>query len=228
MSLRCPSCGSRNTGVVQRPVESSSGCGSFLIGVVVVVAGIIWVGSKIFSSSPSSASDQVVASATEVSASAVDQTPIAASSSVAADTSVPTEVAASDVGSDVASSPASTTVAASTDASAPATSPAGLPRTFQTSFDCSKASADDETAICSDAGLAAMDRQLDELYHSTLQTISNPKALEQSESDWLATRQMCNKDLDCLRHAYGARIGQFLGSLGSKPLLASDAATVQQ
>lgn len=95
-------------------------------------------------------------------------------------------------------------------------------QTFSTSFDCRRATHDDEAAICGDAGLAAMDRQLSQLYGTTMKTISDPQALKQSESDWVITRRMCNKDVDCIRHLYGERIGQFLGSLGSKPLLAQD------
>ncbi|WP_157642217.1 lysozyme inhibitor LprI family protein [Burkholderia ubonensis] len=95
----------------------------------------------------------------------------------------------------------------------------GLAKTFPTSFDCAHASNDDEIAVCGDPGLAAMDRQLGQLYNAALKTISDPSALKKSESDWLLTRHMCNGDLECLRRAYGERIGQFLGSLGSKPLI---------
>ncbi|OXI33454.1 lysozyme inhibitor LprI family protein [Burkholderia aenigmatica] len=94
--------------------------------------------------------------------------------------------------------------------------------TFATGFDCSRASHDDEVAVCHDPGLAAMDQRLAQLYAAALQTVSDPEALRQSESDWIATRHQCGKDLDCLRRAYGERIGQFVGSLGSKPLLSAD------
>ena len=96
---------------------------------------------------------------------------------------------------------------------------------FTTSFDCRRAKADDEIAICGDAGLAAMDRQLGQLYDAAMKTISDPQALRQSESDWVITRHMCNSDVECLRHAYGERIGQFMGSLGSKPLIAAGSQT---
>lgn len=95
--------------------------------------------------------------------------------------------------------------------------------TFAASFDCSRASYADESAICRDPGLAAMDRRLAQLYAAALQTVSDPESLRQSESDWVATRHQCGQDLDCLRRAYGERIGQFVGSLGSKPLLPADA-----
>jgi uncharacterized protein YecT (DUF1311 family) len=106
--------------------------------------------------------------------------------------------------------------------------PTAQSQTFLTSFDCRRATNDDEIAICDDAGLAAMDLQLSQLYASAMKTISDPQALERSESDWVLTRQMCDKDVDCLRHAYGERIGQFLGSVGSKPLLATNLQTDKQ
>ncbi|MXN76026.1 DUF1311 domain-containing protein [Burkholderia sp. 4701] len=96
-------------------------------------------------------------------------------------------------------------------------------QTFATSFDCSQASQDDESAICHDPGLAAMDRRLAQLYSAALHTVPDPESLRQSESDWIAARHQCGKDLDCLRRAYGERIGQFTGSLGSRPLLPTEA-----
>jgi uncharacterized protein len=86
-------------------------------------------------------------------------------------------------------------------------------QTFLTSFDCGRAKADDEFVICGDAGLAAMDRQLGQLYAAAMQTVSDPGALKRSESDWVITRHMCNSDIECLRHAYAERIGQLTGSL---------------
>jgi uncharacterized protein YecT (DUF1311 family) len=95
-------------------------------------------------------------------------------------------------------------------------------QTFATSFDCSRASHDDESAICHDAGLAAMDRRLAQLYSAAMNTISDPESLRHAESDWIIVRRQCGKDLDCLRRAYGERIGQFVGSLGSRPLLPAE------
>ncbi|WP_186237330.1 lysozyme inhibitor LprI family protein [Burkholderia gladioli] len=104
----------------------------------------------------------------------------------------------------------------------------GSRRSFETSFDCNLASHDDEVAICGDAGLAAMDKRLGQLYDATMKTIADPDALRQSEAEWVGVRHGCNSDLDCLRHAYGERIGQFLGSVGSKPLIATNSPSVEQ
>lgn len=93
---------------------------------------------------------------------------------------------------------------------------------YSTSFDCARATHNDELAICGDAGLAAMDRHLNQLYDSSMTTISDPQALKKSEANWVIARQSCNQDVDCLRRMYGERIGQFMGSLGSKPLLATE------
>ncbi|ACA96175.1 MULTISPECIES: lysozyme inhibitor LprI family protein [Burkholderia cepacia complex] len=95
-------------------------------------------------------------------------------------------------------------------------------RTFVTSFNCLQASHDDEWAICHDPGLAAMDRRLAQLYSAALQNSSDTEALRQSESNWVTARHQCGKDLDCLRRAYGERIGQFVGSLGSRPVLSTE------
>jgi uncharacterized protein len=91
--------------------------------------------------------------------------------------------------------------------------------TYATSFDCTKATHEDEVAICGDPGLAAMDVELGELYQSAMKTVSDPAALSKSEAGWVIARNMCDSDLTCLRRAYGERIGQFKGSLGSPPLL---------
>ncbi len=93
---------------------------------------------------------------------------------------------------------------------------------FPTSFDCSKASYGDESTICHDPGLAAMDRRLSELYTAALNRAADQDALTQSEAAWVTTRHQCGSDLDCLRHAYGERIGRFTGSLGSQPVTQAD------
>lgn len=110
----------------------------------------------------------------------------------------------------------------SNDTSDAVNDPAVPTRTFVTSFDCLQASHDDEWAICHNPGLAAMDRRLAQLYSTALQNISDTEALRQSEANWVTARHQCGKDLDCLRRAYGERIGQFVGSLGSRPILSTE------
>lgn len=217
LSLRCPGCGGRNIGVVQPP-RSSSGCGPVLLVAFIVVVAIVWAVSRSGgnSSSPSSAPEPIAASGADAAGQAAP--PITASDGAIAPSSEPGPVSVSD--SNTASDISGTNPEALNDASAPALA-GGSPQkaVYATSFDCAKATHEDEIAICGDPGLAAMDVELAQLYQSTLATISDPKALAQSESGWLVARQMCDGDLDCLRRAYGERIGQFKGSLGSPPLL---------
>ncbi|ADG17724.1 protein of unknown function DUF1311 [Paraburkholderia atlantica] len=216
MSSRCPNCGSRNVDVV-RSSSSFSGLAKKALGVV----GFILVLGAIGRHSGESSSQVAPSAASAVEASAVVATPasdiasevasssVVASEPVEAASAASVEAIAESGGSEVPAIGASQSVVGVT----------GLAKTFLTSFDCAQASNDDEIAVCGDPGLAAQDRQLGQLYDAALKTISDPLALKKSESDWLLTRHMCNRDLECLRHVYGERIGQFLGSLGSKPLI---------
>ena len=188
-----------------------------LVALLVVIA-IVWAVSRSggSSSSPSSASEPVAASGAGAAGQAPP--PITASDGAIAPSSESSPASASD--SSAASEISGTNPEALNGASAPALA-GGSPQKaiYVTSFDCAKATHEDEIAICGDPGLAAMDVELAQLYQSTLATISDPNALAQAESGWLVARQMCDGDLDCLRRAYGERIGQFKGSLGSPPLL---------
>nr|WKF61616.1 hypothetical protein HUO10_006148 [Paraburkholderia busanensis] len=224
-SLRCPGCGGSNVEIVQRPVRSSSGCGPVVLVAVLVIVAIIWATSH--SGSDSSAS--VATAASE---------PIGMSAEGASEQSA--TQSATKIGNSPDSTASDAVIAASetVDASDSAaldnqgkgaasdvtitTDKSGSQATYVTSFDCSKATQQDEAAICSDPGLAAMDVELAELYQSALKSISDPKALVQSESGWVTARHLCDRDLECLRRAYGARIGQFKGSLGSPPLIPAE------
>jgi uncharacterized protein YecT (DUF1311 family) len=200
-----------------------------LVAIVIVVA-IIWAISHFggSSSTPSSSTSEPAATSAVDAASQADQQ---AASGVDAASAAPYATAASDTPPMSASPgdiPASNgqTGSATADTSTANAAPPPKP-IFATSFDCSKATHEDEVAICGDPALAAMDTELAELYESALKSISDPKALAQSEAGWVTARHMCDGDLDCLRRAYGARIGQFKGSLGSPPLLPSDAQAKQ-
>ncbi|VVE06823.1 Lipoprotein LprI [Pandoraea communis] len=94
-------------------------------------------------------------------------------------------------------------------------------RTFVTSFDCTRAVSDDETAICSDPGLAAMDVELGRLYGDAQMSARDPASLRQSQLEWLASRRACGGELICLRRKYGERIGQFNGAVGAAPLISA-------
>ena len=224
-SLRCPGCGSKDIEIVEPPLRSSSGCGPVVLVAIVVVIAIIWAVSRPGSSSSASSSptsESVGASAVDAASQAGQQ---AASGVDAASTSQDVMPASDTPPMPVSTSDASVPNGQSTDAIENTSGTAKTPftkSTFATSFDCSNADHEDEVAICGDPGLAAMDTELAQLYQSALQSISDPKALAESESGWVTARHLCDGDLDCLRRAYGQRIGQFKGSPGSPPLLPTD------
>ncbi len=80
------------------------------------------------------------------------------------------------------------------------------------SFDCARAATPIERAICADAGLARLDRQVAEVYQQKLRDSYEPGAkdkLKQGQRDWLATRnKMCGGPAPgaCLTKLYGARL----------------------
>jgi uncharacterized protein len=80
--------------------------------------------------------------------------------------------------------------------------------TYRTSFNCSAAVRPDERTICSDPGLAAMDVELASLYAALMRSVPDPARLGSEQAYWQSTRIRCGSDLNCLRHAYGMRIGQ--------------------
>jgi uncharacterized protein len=81
------------------------------------------------------------------------------------------------------------------------------------SFDCAKASSDVEKLICSDAGLAELDRSLADLYHRVLENTpkGEQKLLKAEQRGWVKGRDDCWKadDLrDCVAGEYRARIDE--------------------
>jgi uncharacterized protein YecT (DUF1311 family) len=80
------------------------------------------------------------------------------------------------------------------------------------SFDCRKAATQIEHAICADAGLARLDRQVGETYQVGLKNAYEPGAqekLRQSQRDWVAKRNKTCGSGDagsCLTKAYRDRL----------------------
>lgn len=209
--------------------------GKFLlygVGVCVIGAAMSSLTASKDEVAPEAAVSDQGASATQSAQAPASETPESTDSATTAKqtvTQAPSENSGSTAAGELSQSSDTIALAPSSQDHAPQDSDsaetstaASQAQTFLTSFDCRRAKADDEIAICGDAGLAAMDRQLGQLYDAAIKSISDPQALKQSESDWVITRHMCNGDVECLRHAYGVRIGQFLGSMGSKPLIATD------
>lgn len=90
--------------------------------------------------------------------------------------------------------------ASAPDASAPATATADTP-----SFDCAKASGEQEKLVCGDPELAALDRQLADTYQQALAKASDPALVRATQRGWVKGRDDCWKAEDvraCVFEAY--------------------------
>lgn len=77
------------------------------------------------------------------------------------------------------------------------------------SFDCSKAAAPDEKAICADPALSNLDTQMATLYGVRMEIpmLMGARGDAQDEQEtWLQTRGQCGSDIACLTNAYQTRI----------------------
>lgn len=77
------------------------------------------------------------------------------------------------------------------------------------SFDCSKASSLDETIVCSDSELAALDLQLASQYKKALSISSYPEKLREDQAYWVQSKREC-KEKSCLLYNYQQRLDYFL------------------
>lgn len=79
------------------------------------------------------------------------------------------------------------------------------------SFDCTKAAAPDEKAICADPTLSNLDTQMATLYGVRMEIpmLMGAKGAAQDEQEaFLQTRGQCGADVACLTSAYQTRIQQ--------------------
>ncbi len=77
------------------------------------------------------------------------------------------------------------------------------------SFDCSKAAAPDEKAICDNPDLSALDSEMAGLYfgYKALPLLMGASGVRQDEAQsFLKQRSGCGADVSCLRTAYTQRI----------------------
>lgn len=73
-------------------------------------------------------------------------------------------------------------------------------------FDCRKAASAAEKAICADATLSKMDDDLAGAWQKARATATDPTALMQQQRDWLALRNACGANKECLRSSYRLRL----------------------
>ena len=74
------------------------------------------------------------------------------------------------------------------------------------SFDCAKASSTAENRVCANPALAALDRDLNQIYLA-VRTPANQTALRMDQLAWLKSRAGCIND-ECLKTVYEKRIGR--------------------
>ncbi len=95
-------------------------------------------------------------------------------------------------------------------AAAPSGGSAGVaaPPPPRPSFDCAKARAPSEVAICKSAGLAEMDLRMTKAYGELRGRVRGRKrrSLRKSQKRWLRKRNACGDNLKCLESAYLERI----------------------
>ena len=89
-------------------------------------------------------------------------------------------------------------------------SAAGIATAAAQSFDCTKATHADETAICSHAGLSALDDEMAGLYDDIMQRALMGVRGEERDKQraFLAERQACGADAACIRSLYTSRINE--------------------
>jgi uncharacterized protein len=82
------------------------------------------------------------------------------------------------------------------------------------SFDCTRASAAAEIAVCSNASLNRLDEDLAVQYRSVLRNLPPRRAelVRQDQRTWIDARDSCGADVRCLRSRYeerSARLDQY-------------------
>ncbi|WP_420963297.1 lysozyme inhibitor LprI family protein [Brucella sp. IR073] len=91
----------------------------------------------------------------------------------------------------------------------------GVGQADAASFNCARASAPDERAICAGAGLSSTDDQLAGLYARLRKQLSGKRRadLAVSQHEWLQRRAKCRDNFACLVTVYGERAEQLRASL---------------
>lgn len=83
---------------------------------------------------------------------------------------------------------------------------------YAVSFDCKKAASPSEKAICGDSQLSNLDTLLVEAYKKVLATSTNSNAIRKGQRDWLAERNTCLGNVDCLKQSYNERLSYLRSS----------------
>ncbi len=78
------------------------------------------------------------------------------------------------------------------------------------SFNCVRAKAPVEVAICNDPGLGEMDEQMASLYFRLTNTAPGwaVRQVKSEQSGWIRQRNACGYDIGCIASAYDRRINR--------------------
>jgi hypothetical protein len=82
------------------------------------------------------------------------------------------------------------------------------------SFSCERASSSSEIAICSNPELAALDRQLADIY---IRAAADPGAfpdIATQQRVWISRRNTCRGNVECLHQSMAGRIAELQGAMG--------------
>jgi uncharacterized protein len=86
------------------------------------------------------------------------------------------------------------------------------------SFDCARARAPDERAVCGNRVLEDRDVELSVLYGLILKLVpmGSRDAIRREQTQWLAGRGRCGADVPCLRRAYDRRIAALRATIDER------------
>lgn len=85
------------------------------------------------------------------------------------------------------------------------------------SFDCTKASTQNEKTICATPTLSALDEKLAQAYKAAQAMAASPDQLKIDQRAWLKDTKSCNANVECLERAYNTRIGQLVPPASPAP-----------
>ncbi len=79
-------------------------------------------------------------------------------------------------------------------------------KTYETSFNCSKASNFVEKSICTDSSLAQLDIALSDMYKEKLGQADNKAEFKQNQKEWVLNTEGACQDKECIENAINQRI----------------------
>jgi uncharacterized protein len=74
------------------------------------------------------------------------------------------------------------------------------------SFDCSKATHQEEKTVCNTPKLSQLDDQMAILYFEARKKTTDLNAFERSRTNWILQKRTCESDVACLERSYLQRI----------------------